>query len=243
MRGEQWSGGFPLLSSLLDPRDAPAFTLQPTPDPIVRGRPPVDGMDAERAEFRRTHHSCPEDDAELDALALRLYLDGRAPGLDTGLRGGVPGPHVAFARCAAAGLARLAPHRGPAVARCTPSAAEWGFCRLGTELTEWGFLTLGADSHPMSGLAVWSMSGRRIGDEVVFAPGTSFRVVGLRERGLLLLRELAASEVGGAPAHAELDDLTRRALLRFADAPSRTDQWPPPSHVPGFAVTEPGAHR
>ncbi|WP_285631764.1 hypothetical protein [Lentzea sp. NBRC 102530] len=224
------------------PPAGPAFTLQLTPAPAACGRPPAGGIDAERAEFRRIHNSSPEDDADLDALALRLYLDGRAPGLDTDLRRGASGPHVAFARCAAAALARLAPHRGPAVARCTPSASEWDFCAPGTELTERGFLSLGADSHPMSGLAVWSMSGRRIGDRVVFAPGTSFRVLGLRERGLLLLRELAAAEVGRPPAHIELDDLTRRALVRFADAPSQTDEWPPASHVPGF-VTNRGAPR
>ncbi|QLH25375.1 hypothetical protein [Streptomyces sp. Rer75] len=79
--------------------------------------------------------------------------------------------------------------------------------------------------------AIWSVTGRKVRqlldrpagtreahDEVVFAPGTGFRVLGVRTvRGapVVLLRELPATATAYVDEASELSQLDRKALARL----------------------------
>jgi hypothetical protein len=151
-----------------------------------------------------------------DAVAVRLYLSAAGEGTDLPLRTGAVGPHVPFARCVVSGLGRLPSHRGAAVFAVSMTSQEWELYRSHKLVTEWGFLNaLSAPCARQSeqndvDVLVWSMTARRTRllepeadstlDRVLFLPGTSFKVLDLAEpadgkRGVLLLRELAASEI------------------------------------------------
>jgi len=181
-----------------------------------------------------------------DALAVRRYLEGREPGVDDGLRVARAGAHVAFGRCVAAGLRRLPAYRGAAAVSLTPTRAEWELCDRHSVFTEWGFLNLlaGPDSahDGDTDLLVWSTTGRRtallepagerVGNRVLFLPGTSFKVLetvepGIGRRGRILLRERTASELderGEAEAdRSSLDELARASLMSAAQRWAQTE--------------------
>ncbi|GAA2564407.1 hypothetical protein GCM10010435_40970 [Winogradskya consettensis] len=178
------------------------------------------------------------DDIVVDAVALRLFLSPQGATIDAGLRAAAKGPHVPLARCAAAGLARMPSHRGPAVIPASPVAAQWDLLRDAKLFTEWGFLSaLAEPSADLTGdtdVLVWSMTGRRTralepaegADRVVFAPGTSFVVLEAEEprdgaRGRVLMRELSAQEIGAdgrvGRDRAFLDEVAGGALRRRAE--------------------------
>jgi hypothetical protein len=94
------------------------------------------------------------------------------------------------------------------------------------------------------GYAIWSVTGRRIrqfvqggfgsgADEVVFAPGTAFRVLGTQDvagSSVVLLRELPVAEIAGAEASPGQHQLDRAALTRLQKALTRSrparGNWP-----------------
>lgn len=183
-----------------------------------------------------------------DAVAVQLYLSAKGTAIDAGLRSGVNGPHVPIARCVVAGLSRLPSHRGPATFATSLSSSATTLYRTQKVLTEWGFLnTLTQPSSTLDGdtdVLVWSITARRtkllepaeagVENRVLFVPGTSFKVLELREpadgaRGLVLLRELTASEVDEtgkvASDRISLDELAlvslRRELEVWAEAEGR----------------------
>ncbi|MEU4669213.1 hypothetical protein AB0F91_14810 [Amycolatopsis sp. NPDC023774] len=183
-----------------------------------------------------------------DAVAVQLYLSAKGAAIDGALRTGANGPHVPIARCVVAGLSRLPSHRGPATFATSVSKSEWDLFRSRKVLTEWGFLnTLTQPSSTLAGdtdVLVWSITARRtklleptaggVENRVLFVPGTSFKVLDLREpaegvRGLVLLRELTSSEVDEtgkvASDRISLDELAlvslRRELEVWAEAEGR----------------------
>jgi hypothetical protein len=177
------------------------------------------------------------EDALVDAVALRLYLSGRMPELDAGLRSGSPGPHVHIGRCVMAALTGLPSHRGGTFATLTPTPAQWEFYRSHKVLTELGFHTMLAEPSSLEGsvdLLIWSITARRTAwldaeaGRVVFAPGACFKVLELTEgeegkRGRILLRELSSTEIGPDGKVDEnrrsLDQLATTSLRRFLEKP------------------------
>ncbi|MET9442318.1 hypothetical protein [Streptomyces sp. NPDC006610] len=181
--------------------------------------------------------------ARADLIALLLYL--RSPDgtlgheeLDRCLRAGDP-RLLPYAACVASALRRLPSFRG-AVLR-GPGPGTPATPAPGTVLR---------DPAPVSALpgdgrgpsfasaryAIWSVTGRRVRqlfdatgpsaphDEVVFAPGTAFRVLDVRNEGpspLVLLRELPADPAAAPLGHAEPDDRDRAVLARLDEAPAR----------------------
>ncbi|UIX32008.1 hypothetical protein [Streptomyces sp. GQFP] len=185
--------------------------------------------------------------ARIDLIALRMYLrGGEAPlnheELTSSLRAGAK--HlVPYAGCLASGLGRLPSYRG-VVLRGRGGADGHGELRPGAVLRDPAPLS-GLPLNPAdktriagAGFAIWSITGRRVrqlldsGDEVVFPPGTTFRVLGVRTDGaapLVLLRQLpeshAASDVlegADETALARLDHaLTNRMSPGTGDWPDR----------------------
>jgi hypothetical protein len=181
-----------------------------------------------------------------DAVAVQLYLSSKGTAIDAGLRSGNVGPHVPIARCVVAGLSRLPSHRGPATFTTSPSPKEWELYRTHKVFTEWGFLnTLARPSSNVPGdtdVLVWSITARRtkllepqqggLEDRVLFVPGTSFKLLELKEpqegdRGLVLLRELTPSEVDETgrvdPNRVSLDELALGSLLRELEVWAESD--------------------
>ncbi|WP_433870161.1 hypothetical protein [Saccharopolyspora sp. CA-218241] len=187
-------------------------------------------------------------DVLTDTVAVRLYLQAHGAAVDAALRTGANGPHVPFARCVVSGLSKLPSHRGATVFAASPSPEHWELYRKRALVTEWGFThALTEPSAEQEGevdVLVWSMTARRtklleldgadrVDHRVVFVPGTNFKVLELvepgaeGERGRILLRELAHSEVdeeGRVAARAALDELAgtslRRCVERWAAARS-----------------------
>ncbi|WP_093617072.1 hypothetical protein [Actinoplanes philippinensis] len=170
------------------------------------------------------------------AVAVRLYLSVWGDSVDKMLRLAEPGVHVSFARCVATGLSRLPSHRGVTYAAADLTTDEMRQLTRRETLTDWGF-TNALIERP-AGLPgnvevmLWSTTARRTrllepeGDaglpgRVLFLPGTSFKVLELREpadgaRGLLLLRELVRDEAGFG-RRVPLDDLALAALRRSVE--------------------------
>ncbi|MDX3663764.1 hypothetical protein PV646_41325 [Streptomyces sp. ID05-26A] len=177
-----------------------------------------------------------------DAVAIRLYLSEQGDNVDLPLRTGLVGPHVPLARCVVSGLSRLPSHRGATTFAASPTPREWEIYRDRQFITEWGFVN--ALTAPCArqqaehdvDVLLWSMTARRtkllepespvVSDRVLFVPGTSFKVLDLVEpkagqRGLVLLRELAAGEIdenGQVDTNrASLDELAVNTLRRQID--------------------------
>ncbi len=180
---------------------------------------------------------------------MRLYLTGRGPGVDAGLRSGRKGPHVPFARCVVAGVSRMPSFRGTTVYRLSPTDREWELYRDRRLVTDWSFVN--ALTQPCAtedgdtDVLIWSMTARRtsllepegdehVEDRVLFLPGTNFKVLDLRrpaegERGAVLLREIGANEIDDTGRvdsnRVSLDELAvtslRRSLDRWATAEPR----------------------
>ncbi|MFK0116959.1 hypothetical protein [Streptomyces sp. NPDC090994] len=175
-----------------------------------------------------------QDAARADLIALRLYLqDDNGPlgheELAKSLRSGEE-RLVPYARCLASGLARLPSYRG-AVLRGRGGAAGLDGLRPGQVLRDpaplsgLSFDPGGKERVAGVGFAIWSITGRRVrqvpdadGDEVVFAPGTAFKVLGVRAAGdsapLVLLRQLPDVPT----ASTVLEDADETALTRLDHA-------------------------
>ncbi|MET0426121.1 MAG: hypothetical protein ABW046_19790 [Actinoplanes sp.] len=168
-------------------------------------------------------------DALEQAAAVHLYLSSSGDGVDRALRTAEPGSHVPFARCVAAGVSRLPVFRGVTYTTAEVSLADLRLIAARRLLTDWGFVN--ALAEPPADLPgnlevlFWSATARRTrpletGDgvpgRVLFLPGTTFKVLQLREpaegtRGRLLLREVAADEPG-VDGRVPFDDVALAAL-------------------------------
>ncbi|MGI5437560.1 hypothetical protein ACQEV4_08915 [Streptomyces shenzhenensis] len=196
--------------------------------------------------------------ARIDLIALRMYLrDGEGPldhaELTRSLRAGEQ-RLVPYAGCLVSGLGRLPSHRG-AVLRGPGGATGLGELRPGDVLRDPAPLSglpldpAGKDRIAGAGFAIWSITGRRVrqlldgGDEVVFAPGTAFKVLDVRTDGaapLVLLRQLPDTQaVSPVPEDADDTALTRlEHALTDRTAPGAGD-WPDRCAGP---VGDPGGH-
>ena len=190
------------------------------------------------------------DDVVTDLVAVRLYLSGGTDRIDSAVRGAAVGPHVPLARCVASGLRRLPSYRGATMLRTTLSAAEWQWYGKRRVVTEWAFCSALTTAHPdLPGdvdVMIWSMTARRtalldptVPDRVFYLPGTSFKVLGVRdeERRVLLLRELTGPEIG-ADGNVDLrrlplDDI---ALTRLEQAATEWRDAKPAVRLPATAV-------
>ncbi|SFL33663.1 hypothetical protein SAMN05192584_11734 [Streptomyces pini] len=178
-----------------------------------------------------------------DLVALLLYL--RMPDgplghgeLDRCLRAGDP-RLLPYAACVASALRRMPSFRGPVLRGAGPSGTGKPPAPApGTVLRDPAPVSAlpgdGRGPSPASArYAIWSVTGRRVRqlsdgtgptarhDEVVFAPGTAFRVLDVRAGGpspLLLLRELPAGSAAAPAGHAQPDDRDRAVLARLDEA-------------------------
>ncbi|MEU6073702.1 hypothetical protein [Micromonospora sp. NPDC047074] len=254
--------------------------FQTTPAPDAQGLTTSTGLDAERswlrqrfgqefdgatsaisrllAEHPRLHAG---GDSLVDTVAVRLYLSARGEAVDRALRAGSAGDAVYFARCVAAGVARLPSHRGAACLSATLSGEDLREIAARETLTDWGF-THALTEPPMNvpgnvDVLLWSMTARRTrllepaddhraASRVLFLPGTRFKVLEVaqpdRDRpGRLLLRELTAEEP--VRQRGPFDDLALTSLLRCHDRWTATGRRgrvgeatvPRLTHLPGIA--------
>ncbi|MER5700152.1 hypothetical protein ABT255_58605 [Streptomyces mirabilis] len=152
---------------------------------------------------------------------------------------------MALLRCLASGLRRLPSYRGSAVRAAVRTSGEPPV--VGEELAEACPVSARTvdKSYPAptgNHYLIWSASGRRVGpllddptapDEVLFSPGTRFRVLDLRERDgswTALLRELPESAppstLDDQPGPADFAALDR--LRTALELPATVDEggWP-----------------
>lgn len=178
----------------------------------------------------------------IDLIALRIYLSDTEGALNhaelrRSLRAGEQ-RLASYGGCLTSGLGRLPSYRG-VVLRGRSDAAGHEDLRPGDVLRDPAPLS----GRPLStdvkervtgvGYAIWSITGRRVrqlldgGDEVVFAPGTAFKVLGVRSDTaagpLVLLRQLPDAQ----PASTVLEDADETALGRLDHA--LTDRLSPGS--------------
>ncbi|KAA5830120.1 hypothetical protein F1721_23780 [Saccharopolyspora hirsuta] len=201
-------------------------------------------------------------DVLADAVAVRLYLPAHGADVDRALRTGERGPHVPMARCVVSGLRKLPSHRGATVFTASPAPEHWQLYREHRLVTEWGFLHALTEPCAQSDgdvdVLVWSMTGRRtkllepdgpdhVDNRVVFAPGTNFKVLDLvepgeqGERGRILLRELAESEVDSEGRVTENESLDQLGLKSLQRCIQRWTEAPPTGTVPEAARARFGA--
>ena len=194
----------------------------------------------------RVGTSASDSDVLTDLVALRLYLTGKIEGLDDAVRAAKVGPHVPLARCVVSGLRRMPSYRGPlrTCALLTGEQVRWYGAR--SLVTEWSFLpalaSAGLDLPGSAEILIWSMSGRRTGlldpsrtDQVVFQPGTSFKVLsvgGENERPQLRLRELIGTEVGPDGAVQSIAALDEFAVEALEEAGKAWRQEDPVERLP-----------
>jgi hypothetical protein len=193
-------------------------------------------------------------DTLTDLVAVRLYLAEHGQRIDDAVRIGKVGPHVPFARCVAAGLRRLPSYRGAARLRATLTDVEYRWYGGRRLVTEWAFCPALTDgSIELSGsvdFLIWSVTARRtsllapdIASQVLFLPGTSFKVLDVREgeRREVLLRELAVGEIGPdgqvETGQVPLDDVAMSGLEKAGDrwARARRGGALPERHARRFA--------
>ena len=190
------------------------------------------------------------DDVVTDLVAVRLYLSGGTDRIDNAVRSAAVGPHVPLARCVASGLRRLPSYRGATMLRTTLNEAEWQWYGKRRVVTEWAFCSALTTAHPdLPGdvdVMIWSMTARRtalldptVPDRVFYLPGTSFKVLGVRdeERRVLLLRELTGPEIGADGSvdlrRLPLDDI---AITRLEQAAVEWRDTKPAVRLPATAV-------
>lgn len=187
--------------------------------------------------------------ARADLIALQLYLRteegplGHAE-LGDSLRSGEE-RLLPYAACVASGLRRMPSFRGLAVrGGGAPDAPPEASPPPGRVLRGPGplsTLTFDGSGRAPAGTryAIWSVTGRRVRhlleaagasgsdaprEEVVFAPGTAFRVLDVRPDGpsrLTLLRELPVLPPANPAGPEPLDDQDRAVLARIDEALAR----------------------
>jgi hypothetical protein len=201
--------------------------------------------------------------AATDFAAVIDYLsDDRqaaAAALRTGMAAG--DPRVA---CVLSGLRRLPSFTGAVFCSASLPTADAGGYELGRVLVEPAFV--GASSSPQAAMdgeieyVVWSQTGKRVAallaeagrDEVIFAAGTSYRVLRVDPRASgagirVFLRELAISHQPGDQAAAvsapgPLDETDLKVLERLAppaalrDRAAVSDQEPAGHPVKGSPI-------
>jgi hypothetical protein len=188
------------------------------------------------------------DAARTDLVAVHLHLSGGHGELDHRPDGaGVPACYTA---CLASGLCRLPSYRGVAVRGGLPTGGGLERFVPGTLLREpapVSALPIGVAGDPSAtagGYVIWSFTGRRVrpllgtasgsaSDEVVFPPGTVFRVLDVRPAGpapIVLLTEVRGGGSGTGDRPGVLDDADRVTLTRLEEALSR------PAPSPGGAA-------
>ncbi|AYN43233.1 hypothetical protein D9753_35005 [Streptomyces dangxiongensis] len=194
------------------------------------------------------------EEAHADLIAVRCFLtlDGGplswtwlerrlAVGADDAL------PYLS---CLASGLRRLPSYRGVVVRDAGVLPAEARILPPGSELREAGpvgtLALAGAPAPVADRYLIWSVTGRRVrglfasapvagkGEEVVFAPGTRFRVLGTHGppgATTVLLREVAEGDPDARAGRHEAQD--RGALAALTQAVDRAPgtgaaaSWPP----------------
>ncbi|MBO4161979.1 hypothetical protein [Micromonospora antibiotica] len=228
--------------------------FQPTPTPDAPGLSAPTGLDSARSWLRWRHRRefdaatpaisrllaehpglYPDDDSLADAVAVRLYLSAPGEAVDRALRAGPAGDVTHFARCVAAGVARLPAHRGAVCLSATLPGDDLRDVAARETLTERGF-THALTEPPVNvpgnvDVLLWSMTARRTrllepegehraAGRVLFLPGTRFRVLATtppdrHQPGRLLLRELTAEE----PCHGRVpfDEFALTSLSRCRD--------------------------
>jgi hypothetical protein len=179
------------------------------------------------------------DAARTDLVAVHIHLSGGHGELDAREPGGAGTP-ACYTACLASGLGRLPSYRGVAVRGGLP--ADGGLERFvpGSVLRDprpVSALPVGVAADlpaTAGGYVIWSLTGRRVrpllgagtgaaSDEVVFPPGTGFRVLDVRSAGpapIVLLSEVR----GAGQGPGVLDDADRAALARLDEALSRQAQ-------------------
>ncbi|WP_217145779.1 hypothetical protein [Streptomyces sp. AC627_RSS907] len=180
--------------------------------------------------------------ARTDLVAAHVYLTATEGPLShrallRDLRTG-EGRLSAYAACLASALRRLPSYRGVAL---RGAVAEGGGepPEVGRLLQDPGPISALAATGPLPGgppvaYAVWSVTGRKVRqlldradgaqecpDEIVFAPGSGFRVLGTRDVAgstTVLLRELPPTTTAYVDEVTELSQLDRKALSRLEEA-------------------------
>lgn len=149
-----------------------------------------------------------------------------------------------YAGCLASALRRLPSYRGMALRAGGVDGPE---PVVGSLIQEPGPLSAlaansselpSADSVPSVRYAIWSVTGRKVRqllerpagpayDEIVFVPGTGFRVLGVRAAGtedtaarssVVLLREIPGNAVAYMDGAEELSSLDLKALAQLEEA-------------------------
>lgn len=195
------------------------------------------------------------DAVRTDLVAVHVYLAGGLGELDERApaspgQAGLPDSYIA---CLASGLSRLPSYRGVAVRGGLPADGDLRRFVPGTVLrgpAPVSALPIGVAaglSAATGGYVIWSSTGRRVrpllgsgsgaaSDEVVFSPGTAFRVLGVRSEGnapIVLLSEVRGRGSDTGDGSGALDDADRAALERLDEALRR--------HAPSAEGTSPAA--
>jgi hypothetical protein len=180
------------------------------------------------------------DAARTDLVAVHIHLSGGHGELDHRKPDGAGIP-ACYTACLASGLCRLPSYRGVAVRGGLPADGDLERFVPGTLLRDpepVSALPIGvaADrSAAVGGYVIWSFTGRRVrpllgagpgsaSDEVVFPPGTGFRVLDVRSAGpapIVLLSEVRGAGPGTGDLLGVLDDADRVTLGRLDEALSR----------------------
>ncbi|MFE4654267.1 hypothetical protein [Streptomyces sp. NPDC056707] len=187
-----------------------------------------------------------QDDARADLVAVRAYLTTLQGPMSHGWvkqETSRDGDAVqSFLSCLASGLRRLPSHRGAAIRSLGLTSVPVEGLLPGQELYEsapLSALTLDGTipSSAVDRYLIWSVLGRRVRplldqppalretEEIVFGPGTRFRVLEVRDSGsarLILLRELPDKAPILAPGNA-LDPQDTAVLARLHDAAETVD--------------------
>jgi hypothetical protein len=192
----------------------------------------------------------------VDVLAVHLYITLQSgplshQALGDALRAGDP-RMLPYAACLASGLGRMVPYRGPAyrsgVALAPEQRVPGRLLRVPGPVSALTADLRGPSKVPR--YAIWSESGRRfylerkgtgtgadaqLPDEVVFAPGTTFRVLDIRlvrGAGMVLLRDASTDAGQGEREADERDRAALRALNEAlaegvpAGSRDRVPRWP-----------------
>ncbi|WP_052479961.1 hypothetical protein [Streptomyces sp. NBRC 110035] len=193
--------------------------------------------------------------ARIDLVAAHAYLTAEEGPLHhreliRDLHSG-EGRLLPYAGCLASALRRLPSYRGVALRGGDPAGPEPG---VGTLLQDPGPVSAlaGTPALPAGAAvryAIWSVTGRKVrqltdrptgsartNEEIVFVPGTGFRVLGVRTvpagPSVVLLRELPGNATAYMDGSEELSGLDLKALAHLEETLSREDRvgggrgWP-----------------